>query len=519
MLCTVRLGARGSRRGARLAGLAIAALAVSASADAATCEELSRLSLPNTTITSAQPVAAGAFVPPVQARSRGANPFADLPAFCRVAATLTPSSDSDIRIEVWLPEPRASSPESRGWNGKLQAVGNGGWAGNISYAAMAAAIRRGYATVSTDTGHSTPGGTFAYGHPEKLIDYAYRSEHEMTLTAKAVVRALYGSAPSKSYFNGCSTGGRQALVEATKYPDDFDGIIAGAAANPKTHLDAWRMWAAHLQLKSEEDRVPPEKFPLVHQAVLAQCDALDGVKDGLIENPTQCRFDPAPIVCKPGGTADCLTPRQAAVAKALMGPAKTSSGKEVFPGYAPGTELGWSFLLGSNEPYSNPVDDYKYIVFRNPDWDWRTFDLDRDLAVSEKNAAGLLTAVSEDLRAFTRHGGKLLLYHGWSDQQIPPLASVNFYRNVTPKSAKGSVRLFMVPGMGHCAGGEGPNTFDMVPALEQWVEHDQPPSRIVASHLTGGKVDRSRPLCAYPQVARYKGTGDINEAENFVCAK
>jgi len=501
-------------------------LAAASSVHAATCESLSALSLPNTTITTSQAVAPGAFTPPVAARGRGGNLFANLPSFCRVAATLKPSSDSDIKVEVWLP--------SDGWNGKLQAVGNGGWAGVISYAAMATALRAGYATVSTDTGHSSPGGMFALGHPEKLIDYAYRSEHEMTVTAKAVVRAFFGNAPAKSYFNGCSTGGRQALVEATKYPDDFDGIIAGAAANPKTHLDAWRLWAATLAIGNDEARIPAEKHPMIHQAVLAQCDALDGVKDGLIENPARCHFDPAPIVCKGadpstssgspraesrGDSAECLTPKQAAAAKALMGPAKTPAGREIFPGYAPGSELGWAFLLGGKEPYSNPLEDYKYVVFNDPDWDWRTFDLERDLAASEKATPGLLTAVSQDLSAFTKHGGKLLMYHGWTDQQIPPLSSVNYYRKVAPKSAQDSVRLFMVPGMNHCAGGEGPNTFDMVSPLEQWVEHNQPPTRIVASHLTAGKVDRTRPLCAYPQVARYKGAGDINDAESFVCAK
>ena len=508
------IGARGLGPGARVLGLAGIATLVAVSAQAATCESLASLTLPNTTITSAQTVAAGAFTPP--ARGRGANPFADLPAFCRVAATLKPSSDSDIKIEIWLP---AVAGGGGGWNGKLQAVGNGGWAGNISYAAMGNAVRAGYATVSTDSGHSTPGGSFALGHPEKLIDYAYRSEHEMTVTAKAVINALFGKAPSRSYFNGCSTGGRQALVEATKYPDDFDGIIAGAAANPKTGLDAWRLWAAHLAIKNEEDRIPSDKFPMIHKAVLAQCDALDGVTDGLIENPAQCRFNPEPIVCKPGGPSECLTKKQAAVATALMGPAKTRAGKEVFPGYAPGAELGWAFLLGSDEPYSNPLEDYRYIVFKNPDWDWKTFDLDRDLAASEKVGAGLLTGVRQDLSAFTKHGGKLLMYHGWSDQQIPPGASINFYNRVTPKSARESVRLFMVPGMGHCAGGEGPNTFDMVSPLDRWVEHGEAPAGVLASHLTAGKVDRTRPLCPYPQVARYKGAGDINQAENFVCAK
>ena len=512
MFSTIRIAAR-------VSGLAAIVILLSTNARAATCEGLAALSLPNTTITMAQVVPPGAFVNPAAGRGRGFS-YANLPAFCRVAATLKPSSDSDIRIEVWLPPALPSGAGGGGgWNGKLQAVGNGGWAGSLSYPAMANALRGGYATASTDTGHDGNGASFALGHPEKLIDYAYRSEHEMTVTAKALVNAFYGSAAAKSYWNGCSTGGRQALVEATRFPDDFDGIIAGAAANPKTHLDAWRMWMAQITMKHEEDRIPITKYSVIHKAVLAQCDALDGVKDGLIEDPTKCDFNPAAIVCKSGDGPECLTPRQAVAAKALMGPAKSSSGREIFPGFAPGSELGWGLLLGGKDPYAVPLDQYRFIVFNNPDWDWRTFDLDRDLAAAEKAGAGTLTAVSQDLSAFTKHGGKLLMYHGWADQDVPPLASVNYYGRVTPARAQDSVRLFMVPGMNHCNGGEGPNAFDIVTPLEQWVEHGQAPTRIVASHSEDGKVDRTRPLCAYPQVARYKGAGDINDAENFTCAK
>src|SRR5438874_111609 len=235
------------------------------------CESLMKFAAADATVTLAEQVLAGAFRVP-GGGGQNASRFSELPAFCRVAATLKPTADSDIKIEVWMP--------TSGWNGKFEAVGNGGWAGTIGYPAMAQALARGYATTSTDTGHSTPGASFAFGHREKLIDYAYRSEHEMTVKAKALVDAFYGSAPTRSYFNGCSTGGRQALTEATRYPDDFDGIIAGAAANPKTGLDAWRLWAAHLEIANEDSRIPPEKFPMIHQAVVAQCDALDGVKDG-----------------------------------------------------------------------------------------------------------------------------------------------------------------------------------------------------------------------------------------------
>jgi feruloyl esterase len=432
-----------------------------------------------------------------------------------VQATLTPSSDSDIKIEVWLP--------SAGWNRKLQAVGNGGWAGTIDYGALAAAVTHGYAAVATDTGHSTEGASFAYGHAEKMIDYAYRSEHEMTVAAKAVVQAFHGAPPARSYFNGCSTGGRQALVEAQRYPNDFDGIIAGAAANPKAHLDAWRLWMAQAMLKSPESVIPVPKHAIIHAAVLAQCDALDGVKDGLLENPTACHFDPKSLQCQGADGPGCLTAAQVETARVIMSPAKNrKTGELIFPTYEPGTELGWSRLLGGTEPYGVALDQFRYIVF-NPQWDWRTFDLERDVAASNHAAGGVLAAVNPDLSAFAAHGGKLLTYHGFSDPSIAPQASINFYKNARaatkpPDSNQDWLRLFMVPGMGHCSGGDGPNVFDMVPALEAWVEQGTPPSQVLASHFTDGKVDRTRPLCPYPQVARYKGTGSIDEAANFSCA-
>jgi feruloyl esterase len=283
------------------------------------------------------------------------------------------------------------------------------------------------------------------------------------------------------------------------------------------------MWMAQVAMKDQADRILTSQYPLIHQAVLKQCDAIDGVRDGLIEDPTKCHFDPKPIVCKSTddltNEASCLTPRQAMSARTLLGPAKTARGKEVFPGYAPGSELGWGLLMAGPDPYSNPVDQYRYVVFNNPNWDWRTFDLDRDLAAAEKAGAGTLSAVSTDLGAYARRGGKLLMYHGWADQDVPPMASINYYDSLQPKGALDAVRLFMVPGMNHCAGGEGPNTFDVVGALERWVEQQKAPTRIVASHSTNGKIDRTRPLCAYPQTAHYKGRGDINDAENFVCGK
>ena len=496
----------------------VIALGMGANVEAAgrSCDSLRTLTLEHATVTVAELVPAGGFrAPGGGGNAQNAARFAALPSFCRVAATLKPSGDSDIKIEVWLP--------ASGWNGKFEAVGNGGWAGTIGYPAMAQALARGYATTSTDTGHSTPGGSFALGHPEKLTDYAYRSEHEMTVKAKAVVNAFYGNAPTRSYFNGCSTGGRQALTEATRFPDDFDGIIAGAAANPKTHLDTWRIWMGLQTLTDPEARIPKEKLPAIHQQVLAACDALDGLKDGLISEPTSCHFDPHVMACKSGDETSCLTPKQVHSVETILGPFKSSkTGEEIFGTYQPGTELAWGLLIGGPDPYETALDQFRYMVFDDPQWDWRTFDVDRDVAKADQKLKGLLTAIDpKSLSPFFARGGKLLTYQGWSDQDISPLASINFYKSVTAAlgeaAVSSSMRLFMVPGMGHCGGGEGPNTFDMMVPLEQWVEKGQAPARVDASHSTNGTVDRTRPLCAYPQVARYTGTGSIDAAENFVC--
>lgn len=502
-------------RAASLAVVIAAVLLHQVSAASSSCESLRAFSVDRTSITTAESVPAGGFRSPAAGGgAQGASRFASLLAFCRIAATVKPSSDSNIKVEVWMPKAN--------WNGKLQVVGNGGWAGTISYPAMAQALADGYATASTDTGHDTPGASFAFGHPEKLVDYAYRSEHEMTVKAKALVNAFYGTTPTRSYFNGCSTGGRQALTEASRYPDDFDGIIAGAAANPKTHLDTWRIWMGLNVLKDPDTRIPQEKYAAIHRAVLAACDALDGLKDGLIDDPTRCHFDPQVLACKGADGQECLTPKQVQSVSTILGPAKSPrTGAEIFPGYQPGTELQWGRLIGGPDPYDTALDQFR-MVFNDPKWDWRTFDVDRDLAKAEESLKGLLTAIDPgSISAFVAHGGKLLMYHGWSDQDIAPLASVNFYKSAS--SALGaaktqtSLRLFMVPGMGHCGGGEGPNTFDMMAPLAQWVEKGQAPTAVVASHTSGGKVVRTRPLCPYPQVARYTGSGSTDEATNFTC--
>ena len=478
--------------GLACAGAAMMPSASTAVSAADTCDNLAALALPHATITMAQPVAAGAFPPPAggggaaDPERNSARAYAALSAFCRVAATLTPTSDSDIKIEVWLP--------ASGWNGKLLAVGNGGWAGSISYAAMAASLGRGYATSSTDTGHTGGRGAFALGHPEKFIDFAYRSEHEMTVAAKAIVDRYYGRAPNRSYWQGCSTGGRQGLAEAQRFPDDYDGIIAGSSANPRTYLNAWQLSVAQALLKDHASFIPPAKYPAIHRAVLDACDALDGVKDGLIGDPTRCRFDPKTLECKGDDGPSCLTAAQVASARIVMSPAKNPrTGEEIFPGLEAGTELAWNFV-GAPQPSDLMLDHFRFIVFKDPNWDWRTFDLERDLATANAVDRGTINAVDPDLSRFADHGGKLLLYHGWSDGLVAPRASVNYYNSIV-KAMGGAAktapwtRLFMAPGMGHCGGGEGPNQFDTVAALEQWVEQGKAPDRIIASRVTSGRVE------------------------------
>jgi len=488
------------------------------------CESLASLTLPNATITLAQAVGSGSFIPPNPAGPAAAPPaptpaFRDLPAFCRVAATLKPSSDSDIKVEVWMP--------TSGWNGKFQAVGNSGWAGAISYSAMADALKRGYATASIDTGHVGGTGAFALGHPEKYIDFGYRSPHEMAVLAKAIIAGHYLTAAKHSYWNGCSTGGRQGLMEAQRFPADFDGIIAGAPANPRSAVNALQLSFTQVLLKDDASFIPPAKYRLIHQAVVEACDALDGVKDDLIADPTRCHFDPRVLQCKGDEAPTCLTTAQVESARTLLSPARSrKTGEELFPGYEPGAELDLADprAFGSKDAITRPVDHFKYVVFKDPNWDWRTFDLDRDLAKANEVDHGISNVTNPDLKKFAGNGGKLLMYHGWADGAVPPRASVNYYTSVVNTAGglakTGSwVRLFMVPGMHHCSGGEGPNTFDVVGALDQWVEQGTAPDQIVASHLTNGKIDRTRPLCPYPQVAEYKGTGTTDDATNFICKR
>jgi feruloyl esterase len=499
--------------------LAMPAFAETASTSAS-CERLAQLTLPAATVTLAQPVAQGTFVPPAGTQMRPGVTFKDLPDFCRVAATLKPSSDSDVRIEVWMP--------LKNWNGRFQAVGNGGLAGTISYPAMAQALGQGYATASTDTGHAAePEGAanWAVGHPERVIDFGYRSVHEMAAKAKAVIAAYYGSAPRYSYWNGCSEGGRQGMGEVQRYPADFDGVVDGAPVFYFTHAQSRGFWSEKIVYEDPAAYIPPAKYQIVYDAVMAQCDAADGLKDGLINDPSRCHFDPALLLCKEGDAPNCLTAPQIKNMKSQYeGPVNPRTGERVMTGHMPGFE---TLLVGRNA--TAPADlkqarlgaFYRYFVFENPNWDWTTFDFDKDIAFADQKLAAVMNNYDPNLKDFKARGGKLLQYHGWSDPMPSPMNTVNYFNQVqaTLGDTRDFYRLFMVPGMGHCSGGTGPDQFDKMGAIIDWVEHGKAPDQIVASHQTNGKADRTRPLCPYPQVAKYKGSGSIDEAENFVCAE
>jgi feruloyl esterase len=515
--------------GVILSMMFVLVLSTSGSA-AATCESLTSLSLPETTITLAQTVPAGALTLPTPfptAGARGGISFVsvkDLPEFCRVTAVSKPSKDSEIKFEVWMPAFK--------WNGKFMGVGNGGMGGSILYGYMSAPVSRGYATASTDTGHEGTGqdGSYALGHREKVIDFGYRAVHETTLKAKLIIAAYYGRAAKLSYWFGCSTGGRQALTEAQRFPSDYDGIVAGAPALFLTHMQAASVWKAQAIRKNPGGLVPPSKLLLIHNAVLAACDARDGVKDGVLEDPRLCDFDPKILDCKGEDRPDCLTAAQVAVVRAFYGSTMNPRTKErIFPGMVPGGELGWSSDVG--RMFADPSDITKtlataylrYAVFQNPNWDYMTFDFDSDMAEADRIDDGLTKAVDPNLREFFRRGGKLLQFHGWTDPSISPLNSINYYNSVADfmggsAKAHDSYRLFMVPGMDHCGGGDGPNTFDSLRTIEEWVETGKAPEQIIASRIRDGKTERTRPLCPYPQVAKYKGTGSTDDAANFSCS-
>lgn len=492
-------------------------------APAASCESLSDLKLADTTITIAVRQPAGQFSP-AGAQGRGTNgPGFAVPAFCRVAATLKPTPASNVKIEVWIPDAAA-------WNGKFLGTGNGGAGGVISYQALVNGLQRGFATTNTDMGTTTTGLDFSFGvgHPEMVKDWGYRSTHLMTVIAKAIVSAYYGRAPRFSFFTGCSTGGHQAITEAHRYPDDYNGIVAGAPANNRVRLHmvgAWNYAATH---DDPASYIPPAKLPMINRAVLAACDGLDGIVDGVIDDPRRCHFDPATIQC-PSASADaanCLTaPQAGALKKIYAGPHNPRTGERIFPGMYPGGEvnpLGLERTLATapdaGRPRPAPGLAPWTSGWKGPDFDW-----DKDVATVVGELGPILDDADPNLTAFRNRGGKLILYSGWADPLIPAADVVDYYEGLQKAMGGASAtlefaRLFMVPGMGHCGGGTSPNRFDALAALEPWVEKGTAPGTLVASRVgQGGVTERTRPLCPYPSVAHWTGVGSTDDAANFTC--
>jgi feruloyl esterase len=473
------------------------------------CDSLRTLSVPNTKITAVEFVPAGPFRTQGPRGQEQTGP--QLPAHCRVAAVLTPSPDSHIEMELWLP--------TDGWNGKFLAVGNGGWAGNIETGAMATALSKGYATASNDTGHKGGSASFAVGHPEKLIDFGYRSMHEMTVQSKAIIQSFYNRGPQLSYYQGCSTGGRQGMMEAQRYPEDFDAIIAGAPVYNQVHLNTSQVSLQVDMLRDPSRIVPQNKVAMLAKAVVAACDEKDGVKDSIVSDPQSCKFDPASLMCKEGDGPSCLTAAQVESAKTAYSPVKTKSGEFVYPPHSPEFETGWR--IPAPGAALNPLfgDMPRYIARQDANWDLMSFDLDKDFALAMKNA-GFIESTDPDISKFKARGGKLLFYHGWADPGPAPENTINYFNAAAKKTGGNSddwMRLFLLPGVGHCGGGVGPDRADYLSALEQWREHGKAPAQIIASRNRGGQTEMTRPLCPYPQMAKWTGTGSTDDAKNFVC--
>ncbi len=538
-----------------------ATVMAAASASAATCESLAGLSLPNATVTAAQSVTSGSFTPPGTT-----TPLTGLPPFCRVAVTSTPTSDSLINLEVWF-------PTDGSFNGKYEQLGCGGFCGTIGYSGLAEAIQRGYAGAATDDGNQTNGGaTFASGHPEKLIDYGYRALKETTDKAKAIIAAWSGDNPSRSYFFGCSDGGREALMEAQRFPDDFDGIIVGSPANASVHLVSGFIWNEQALLNDPASYVPPSLLSVVSAAALAQCAGQDGglSTDPFLNDPRDCKFDPATVQCQAGqDPSTCLSAEQVtAVQKIYDGPHDPQTGALIFPGYEPGSEAdpadwpAWIVGTSAAADLTNATDIptavangqalqmffgnnfFAYFVFENPNFDFRTFSFPSDVAFADEGVGPIVDSTNPDLRPFRSHGGKMIHYVGWADSAIAPINSVNYYNQVK-QAVSGSrpgyqdlqsfYRLFMVPGMAHCSGGPGPNAFgnslngpvldadhDLLIALDRWVQQGVAPDQFIATKyvndVPANGIAFQRPLCPFPQVARYNGSGDPTSASSFACA-
>ena len=483
-------------------------------AAAQSCDGLATLRFENATINAAQLITSGTFDPPGPT-----PPITSLPPFCRVSLTVAPS----IGVEVWLPLT---------WNERLEAVGGGGFAGDISWADLTTALRSGYATASTDTGHDDlvmPGGSFVLNPDGTLSlqavnDFASRSLHEMALKTRALIEAFYGHAPEYAYFSGCSTGGRQGLMAAQRFPTDYDGILAGAPAINFDRFVPAELWPQIVMNQEIGQPIAGSKLAAVTRDAIAACDDLDGVVDGVIDDPHRCHYDPAESVCQQGeDPTACLTPAEANVVRKIWEGPMTSGGQRLWFGVERGASLG----LAASDPFGIAVDYYRYWINQDPAFDWHSLSeaaFAPELRLSQRKFNAVIGTDDPHLQQFGRAGGKLVIWHGQADQLIFPRGSINYYERVLTEGGGAShvedyARLFLAPGVDHCGGGVGPNPVDPLDALIDWVENGVAPDQIAAAKMQGNQVVRTRPLCAYPKQARWTGTGSTDDASNFACVE
>jgi pimeloyl-ACP methyl ester carboxylesterase len=454
-------------------------------------------------------------------------PDLSIPAdFCQVSAKVRPVPGSEIAVELWLP---------RQWNGKMLGTGGSGFSGGLGagFLTLRRPMGMGYAAVASDVGHeSTSSAKFAHDSPQQYVDYAYQGNHVAAEFAKTLIASYYGSPVKRAYFHGCSNGGRDALMLARRFPEDYDGIIAGAPAAGWSKLMTFFAWATQAADGAPKLR---DKLKIVHKAVMAKCDALDGVKDQLLENPAQCAFDPGELQCRSGeGSDDCLEVEEVGALRKLYGGPRLRDGTQMYPGLPVGGEglrKNWEEAIGSgNDGHSLFArESFRWMVYGEPEWEVSRFDIDRDYPKARERMAPIMDSDDPDLSAFTARGGKLMLYHGWNDAMIPAGATLEYHASLRTRlgpAADTQVRLFMVPGMMHCGAGSGPTDFDLLDEMDRWIGSDVAPERIVATQYEpiavfgpapDAKIIRTRPLCAWPKVARYNGTGSTDDAVNFRC--
>jgi Tannase and feruloyl esterase len=507
-----------------LGGLALAAwISTSGAAFASeqSCAALKSASFKNTKIETAEevhPDPSWAYPPSVFNGLAATDPTGTVSAkepFCRVVAVI----ETEIKFELWLPD---------SWNGKYQQVGNGGYTGAINYPTMGGALAKGYATSSSDLGHESKNAfltDWMVGHKQRILDFGYRAHHLVSVISKQIVDRYYGKKPSRSYFVGCSSGGWQGLTEIQKYPNDFDGIVAGAPAHNFVRLNLRGTIVAQMSLRNPDGNLTREQTKMVAEAALKRCDPEDGVTDGLISDPMQCDFDPKQLECKAGEKSEsCLTPAQVARVKALYGPIKSKGGIQLYPGPTISAALAPSAPAKADAPaLAGPLHDALKEFGYTKTLTLADFDPDKDIPQMDKLMGPVMSSMNPDISKFKAHGGKVVAWQGWGDPAISPYNTLYYYGTVKKKiggNMDDFYRMFFVPGMGHCgAGATGPNKFDMVAALENWVEKGVAPKRIESSQVKDGKVTMSRPLCMYPEVAKYNGSGSTDDAKNFTCAK